>query len=441
MSSPLPRRPSAPVVGDTIAFLRDPDGFLSGRARELGPVFKFRFLGEDVVAFVGPEAFHFFLDEKHFRRAGASPTPVTEIMHPQAVPFLDGAPRARRKALLMHAFEDDALASYSVIAERVVQRYARRWARRGAFPWVPEITSMGMTVAAALFTGADPDEDHPETERAFFTAFNGMLSLPLRLPFTRFERAVRARDFLRARIADALEMHKKTPKDDTLGRLIAARTDDGERLSDDEIRIEAFHFFGAYVVVVGAIAFEAMLLGLDEVVKDKLRAEIRDKLSDGPVTYARMRELPYLERVTKEARRARTVLPVTVFAQAKQDCEFYGVRVPSGIKAVGCIGATLQDEGVFAHPARFDPDRWLDGNTGARQQAAWVPHGAGAHLEGHRCAGERLAELMLKTFAVVVLRDYDFSFPPEQDFASTTGKLFATPRGGLDVSFERIGAR
>jgi hypothetical protein len=43
---------------------------------------------------------------------------------------------------------------------------------------------------------------------------------------------------------------------------------------------------------------------------------------------------------------------------------------------------------------------------------------------------------MLKTFAVLMLRDYDWSFPP-QDFAATTGQLFATPRGGLDVRFVR----
>ena len=432
----LPKHSSLPLVGDTLSFLQDPDGFLLRCARELGEVFVIKFLGDDVACFVGPDAFHFFLDEENFEREGASPPSVVEIMGKDAVPFLDGEARARRKALLMRVFEDDALESYARIAERVVTRHARKWAELRAFSWVPAITTMGMTVAAALFIGADPDEDHPETEQAFLTAFNGMLSLPLKLPFTQFGHALRERDFLHGRIAEALAAHKKKPKDDTLGRLISARTQAGESLSDDEIRTEAFHFFGAYVVVVGAIAFEAMFLGLNDDVKKNLRAEIQEKLGSGPLTYARLHELPYLERVSKEARRARTVLPVTVFARAKKDCELNGIRIPRGMKAVGCIGATLQHERVYPDPKRFDPDRW--GRADDRAERAWVPHGGGVHLDGHRCAGERLAELMLKTFAAVVLRDYDFEFVRGQDFTPTTGKLFATPRGGLDVRFRRL---
>lgn len=436
VSNELPQRRSLPLLGDTLSFITDPDGFLLERARELGPVFKIRFLGDDVACFVGPEAFHGFLDQENFERGGASPPSVEEILHPTAVPFLDGEAHAVRKQLLMRVFDDDALASYSRIAERVVTRYARRWAELRAFSWVPEITSMGMTAATALFIGADPDKDQPAIERAFLSAFNGMLSVPIALPFTQYGHALKDRDFLRERIAEAFDEHKESPKDDTLGRLIAARTKDGQRLTDDQVRIEMFHFFGAYVVVVGALTFEAMFLGLDRDVKEKLRAEIREKLATGPITYARLRELPYLERVSKEARRARTVAPVTVFARAKRDCEVKGVKIPKGMKAVGCIGATLQDARVYPEPKKFDPDRWL--RAGEKQEAAWVPHGGGVHLTGHRCAGERLAEMMLKMFVVVVLRDYDFTFASGQSFESTTGTLFATPRGGLDVRFRRL---
>ena len=36
----LPARFSLPLIGDTLAFVRDPAGFLQKRARELGPVFR-----------------------------------------------------------------------------------------------------------------------------------------------------------------------------------------------------------------------------------------------------------------------------------------------------------------------------------------------------------------------------------------------------------------
>src|SRR5271165_6055193 len=102
-----------------------------------------------------------------------------------------------------------------------------------------------------------------------------------------------------------------------------------------------------------------MFLGRLPEIKEKARAEVRDKMPDGAVTYARARELPYLERLTKEVRRARTVVPVTFFARAKADCAFEGVAVPRGMKAIGAIGATLHDGSIFPEPDAFDPDRWL----------------------------------------------------------------------------------
>jgi cytochrome P450 len=181
--------------------------------------------------------------------------------------------------------------------------------------------------------------------------------------------------------------------------------------------------------VIGGLNMLAMLLALHGDVEARLRAEIREKLPDGPITTARLRVMPYLDAVCKEARRVQPVLAITFFANVKAESSFRGVRIPAGIKAVGCIGPTLLDDKVFPDPTRFDPDRWMGARPTPRMQAAWVPHGA----------GERLADLMLKAFAIVMLRDHAWTLPP-QDLSPTKGDLFATPRSGLDVRFRRLRA-
>src|SRR5271154_2273296 len=128
----MPAVRSFPIVGNTLDFLANPDGFLVRSAAELGSVFKMRFLGEDVACFVGAEAFKFVLDPSLFSRAGASPRSVEEILHPEAVPFLDGPGRARRKALLMRVFDDESLAGYSQVVELVIGRYTKKWAQMGS---------------------------------------------------------------------------------------------------------------------------------------------------------------------------------------------------------------------------------------------------------------------------------------------------------------------
>jgi cytochrome P450 len=433
----LPGHFALPLLGDTLAFLKDPAGFFTQRARELGPVYRVNILGDDVACFVGPEAFQLFLDERYFTRAGASPPHVQELMDPNAVPFLDGDRFRRRKELLMQIFRPEALEGYASIIEQVIGRRAQRWAEQGSISWVPELTSMAMTAAGALFLGSSAEQEDVQVTAAFQAAFGGFLALPVNLPFSAYGKALKARDFLRARIAAVVEEHQKAEKKDAMAQALAARTKDGDKLSADEVKIETFHFFGAYVPVIGGLSFLAMLLGQHPEVKERARAEVKEKLAAGPITPAGLRPLSYLDCVCKESRRVQPIIPISFFAKVKEECAFQGIRIPKGVKAVGCIAPTLQDSSTYADPAKFDPDRWQGGRAGERQHAAWVPHGGGAHLVAHRCAGEQLADLMLKTFAAILLRDYDWTLPP-QDFAPTTGALFATPRGGLKATFKRL---
>jgi cytochrome P450 len=432
----LPARSTLPLLGDTIAFVRDPAGFLQKRASELGPVFRIHVFGASTACFVGPEAFSLVLDDQNVARAGANPPHVEELFNPEAVPFLDGAKHRRRKRLLMQAFTPEALEEYLPTMEQVIDRYAERWSRLGRFSWVPELNAMGFAIAGSLFVGADPQVDDRRIEMAFDRFAAGLLSLPVRLPFTPFTRALRARTWLLGLIDRAIDEHEKRPGNDVLSRLLAAR-EGGERLARDEVRIETFHFFAAYAAVIGGLSFLAQCLGRNSEVRRRAREEIRRVAPGAPLGMAALRDLKYLDRVCKESRRVAPVLPITFFGKVVRECTFDGVRIPAGHKAVGCIGATLQDGSIYPDPKRFDPDRWLEASD--RQQKAWIPHGGGLHAEGHRCAGEALATLMLKAFALRMLRRFEWS-ASEDDAAPTRGKIFATPASGLPVELSAAGA-
>src|SRR5688572_18473072 len=94
-----------PWLGETLPFLKDPFGFMEERRRRYGDVFRTRILGEDVIALSGPDAITFFYDTRYFTRADASPPNLQEILHPDAVTFLDDSEHHRkRRSLMMHAF-------------------------------------------------------------------------------------------------------------------------------------------------------------------------------------------------------------------------------------------------------------------------------------------------------------------------------------------------
>src|SRR3954467_972642 len=229
----LPARSALPLLGDTLAFVRDPAGFLQKRASELGPVFRIHVFGAPTACFVGPEAFALVLDDGNVGRAGANPPHVEELFNPEAVPFLDGEAHRRRKRLLMQAFAPAALEGYLPILAQVIDRYAAKWSTLGTFSWVPELNSMGFAIAAALFVGQDPKRDDPRIEHDFAAFADGLLSLPIRLPGTRFSRALEARDRLHLRIERALDEHTERLSSNVLSRLFAAR-DGAEKLACDE---------------------------------------------------------------------------------------------------------------------------------------------------------------------------------------------------------------
>ncbi len=433
----LPSRFAWPLIGDTLTFMADPGGLLAARAKELGPVFKISVLGHPTACFVGADAYSLLLDENNVARASANPPHVEEIFNPKAVPFLDGAERARRKKLLMAAFSESALEGYLPIIEAVLARHVKKWEAAKSFSWVPLINSLGFSIAGALFVGSDPSEDDSEIETAFGKVATGLLSIPIDLPFLPYGKALASRDFILTAIDRALDAHEKTGEAGTnvLSRLMQARVGD-EKLSREELRIETFHFFGAYAAVIGGLSFLASALGQHEDVAKRVREEVMSTAPEGPLSIATLKKLTYLDWVTREVRRATPILPLTFFGNIKRDLVFQGIRIPKGHRAIGCIGATLLDAATYSDPARFDPERWK--NPNATQEGAWIPHGGGAHVDGHRCAGEALAHLMMKIFAATLLRDYSWTLDPSQDLSPTRNKLFATPVGGLRTTLSKL---
>src|SRR5262250_2170117 len=98
-----------PFVGEALQFLKDPFAFTLSRTRQHGNIWKTRILGDTVVFFAGPKAFSFFMNPENFTRQNGSPKFLQELLHPDAVPFLDGDRHKTRKRLLMSAFASQAL--------------------------------------------------------------------------------------------------------------------------------------------------------------------------------------------------------------------------------------------------------------------------------------------------------------------------------------------
>jgi retinoid hydroxylase len=443
MSQPPPGSMGAPFVGEALQFLKDPFSFTLSRTRQHGNIWKTRILGDTVVFFAGPKAFSFFMDPEHFTRQSGSPKFMQELLHPDAVPFLDGDRHKTRKRLLLAAFTDEALGSYLpgifTIFDRFVSSWADAAAKAGAGERAvgTELPQLGFDVADHLFAASDPGKSNAAGSADFALMNRGTFAPPVNLPFTAYGKAIRARDRLRVYIKG--QVASRDGAGTALGVLKAARGPGGEQLSPAELEIELLHFFfAAHGGLTAAIAWLLVVLGEQPDLAARLRTEADRVLGESgaaPPTLAQIRELAQARAVSREALRAYPIAPVTFLGVARKDLELDGFHIRAGWKGAGAIWATLQDGSTFRDPTSFQADRLGDAAAGALPANAFVPQGGGPP-EGHRCPGEALLQLVMPAFLGWFTRRFDLKLPP-QDTSPGGGGLGPLPRDGLRLVVQR----
>jgi len=424
----------APFVGEALKFLKDPFSFTLSRTRQHGPVWRTRILGDTVVFFAGPKAFSFFMDPEHFTRQSGSPKFMQELLHPDAVPFLDGDRHRARKRLLLSAFSDAALGGYLPGVFTIFDRFASSWAGAGERAVAPELSQLGFDVADHLFAASDPANSNTLGAADFTTMNRGTFAPPINLPFTAYGKALRARDRLRAYLHD--QVTSRDGAGTALGVLKAARGPAGERLSTEELEIELLHFFfAAHGGLTAAIAWLLVVLGEHPELAARLRAEADRVLTDATPDLAQIRALEQARAVSREVLRAYPIAPTTFLGVARKDLELDGFHIRAGWKGAGAIWATLQDGATFRDPTSFRADRLGDGAADALPVHAFVPQGGGP-LDGHRCAGEALIQLLMPAFLGWFTRRFDLSLPA-QDTSPGGGGLGPLPKSGVRIDVRR----
>jgi cytochrome P450 len=425
----------APFVGEALKFLKDPFTFTLSRTKQHGNVWKTRILSDTVVFFAGPKAFSFFMDEANFTRENGSPKFMQELLHPDAVPFLDGERHKKRKRLLLTAFTDQAMDSYLAGMFRVIQRFVDKWVAAGETAIAGDLSQLGFDIADVLFAASDPATSNVSGAADFTIMNKGTFAPPVNLPFTAYGKALKARDRLRKYLKAQIAANDGAGT--ALGVLKAARGPGGEKLSTEELEIEMLHFFfAAHGGITAAFASILTVLGRHPELATKLRAEADAKLPAAAVpTLPQVRSLDLARSASREVLRAYPIAPVTFLGVAKKDLELDGYAIRAGWKGAGAIWATLQDGTTFQDPTTYIGERLGDAAHAGLPTSAFVPQGGGPP-DGHRCAGEALIQLLMPAFFGWFVRNYDLAYPA-QDASPGGGGLGPLPRGGVRVKIAK----
>ncbi len=444
-----------PLLGETLAFLRDAFGFVGARVARHGPVFRTSLLGKTTVVLAGPRVSHVFLDPDLTQREGSMPPHVQQLFGGRSLPLLDGDEHRARKKQVLAAFVREAMPAYLPAMQAIVEESLAAWADRGEVRGADELKRLAITVIARNMTGLGPGPDLDTLLGGFKAVTSGFAGLPIALPGTAYRRGLAARDAIFAILRRLVAEHRaavddggsagkpasapKPPRDDGLGRILASAGEDGATIADEDAVRELHHVFIAGYIVFAELGALLVRLADHPDLRARLAEEVAAHTPSGPITARALAQMPMLDRVVQETKRVTPVVPVA-FGRARRTFEIEGYRVPEGTMLYWAPYNHDQDAGTFPDPDAFDPDRFAPGREEhLRHPQGFAPQGMGEPL-GHVCPGIDYASLFMAVFAVVVLRGWSWTLP-EQDLALDFGKLPPEPKDGLRVVFQRGAAQ
>jgi cytochrome P450 len=424
----------------TRRFADDPLSLLLESYERFGPIFTLRLFHGNVVFMLGPEANHYVTvshasnfqwRESHFRD-------LIGLMG-DGLLTIDGEFHRRSRLIMLPAFHREHIAaSVDVIVEETTRALDAftPGAELDLYAWTRELA---LRVAMRALFGLDPDGGAArsidaaglfEDALAFYASdyFLRILRGP-RTPWARLQDASRKLDALiYAEIADRRATGRRGV--DILSLLLDAEDEDGNRLSDVQIRDEVMTLmFAGHDTTTSTVSFMFYELARHPDVVARLLAEQDAQCPGGQPSAAQLLsgELSELELVLEET--LRKYPPAWIGPRrAVEEFEFAGSTVPARAFVNYCSWASHHLPGVFEDPQSFRPDRFLPEARAALPRGAYVPFGGGSRM----CIGMRFGQLEVRTISALILSRCTLSL--REDFELTIRQMpTISPKEGLPV--------
>jgi cytochrome P450 len=405
----LPSTPGLPVLGHTLAWLRDPIGLPTRMHAELGDVFVHHIFFARPVVFAHPDALgQIFADEGDDLSTATGWRPFFGRLLPGGLLLRDHADHRYHRGLMQSAFSPAALRGYVSVMQARIGPALDAWGAAGAIHAVPAFRALTLDLAGALFLGSELGPELARLTRAFEEVAEGVAALvPVDLPGTALRRGLRAREALVAFLRRLLPSRRAAPTPDLFGQLCAATDADGNRYTDDEvINHTLFMWMAAHDTTTGSLVMTAYELANAPEWQARLREE---GAAIGEVLgWDRMPDAVLSEQVIHEVLRlyppVGSVPRVTI-----RPCTIGGVALPAGTSLRASILLAQRHPTFWSDPHRFDPDRFSSARAEHRRHKhAFRPFGGGAHT----CMGIRFAMLQIKAILHPLLRRFELALPP-----------------------------
>jgi cytochrome P450 len=399
LAVPLPPGPTSSPLPQTLRWVFRPLPFMHECRERYGDAFSVKFLGfqSPMVMISDPAAIKALYTE----RANALPPGrnlvLEPIMGPRSLLLLEGDEHLARRKLMLPPFHGERMRSYQPIVEQIVNDEIDSWPLGEVFAIHPRMQAVTLEVILRVVFGVGSG---PRLERLrgllgrvlseTASPATQLLALATRRfggrgPWARFEAMLSDVDAeLHALIAERRSDPDLEERGDILSALMLARFEDGEPMSDSELRDQLMTLLLAgHETTATAIAWSFDLLLRHGDALDRLRGSLEDGDDD------------YLQATVTESLRLRPVVPIAGRRLAGE-LSVGELTLPAGTDVTPAIWLTHTNRDVYPEPFAFRPERFLDEGP---DTYAWIPFGGGIR----RCLGASFAEFEMRIMLREVL--------------------------------------
>ena len=427
----LPGEDGWPVIGNTLAMLRDPAAFGRRMMAQYGPVYRNHAFGTRTVMLLGADAVELVLfDRDRLFSSEQGWGPLLNLLFPRGLMLMDfDRHRADRRALGV-AFKLEPMRHYAHRLDQGIARAVEGWADR-PLRFYDAIKQLSLDLAADCFLGIELGNEAVRMNRAFVDEVQASVA-PARRPWpgTRMRRGVKARAWLVDWFAREVPRRRAAGGQDFFSHFCRA-TDEAGALLDASVIADHMNFLmmAAHDTITSSATSLVQRLGEHPDWQERLAAEVATM--DAGRWPEQLDRLVLTDYAFRESLRLMPPVP-SLPRRALRAFEWGGHHIPAGTAIGISVGHTHYDPAHWPDPARFDPLRFTPDGSRGRHRYAWVPFGGGAHM----CLGLHFATMQVRLLLAHLLSRYRIEPAPG---AGAAWQIFPIPRprDGLPLRFVR----
>ncbi|MDX2212021.1 MAG: cytochrome P450 [Oculatellaceae cyanobacterium bins.114] len=405
-----------PVALQRIQWILDPVGYLESNYQQYPDLFRADGIGfgSDIVLTSHPQMMQQILtnDRKQFSAPGSLNLILEPLLGDASVITIEGDRHKRRRQLIMPSFHGDRLSVYGDLICQLTHKACEQLTVGAVFSARTLTQAISLQVIFEVVFGLSEGARNHQIKQlltAMADRFNSPLTSALlfikafqkdwgpRSPWGYFLSLRQQLDDLVYAELQERRTHPNPNRTDILSLMMAAYDEEGQPMSDKELRDELMTLlFAGHETTATSIAWALYWLHQYPNAKATLLQELNSLEDADPTTIAR---LPYLTAVCQETLRRTPVAMLTFPRVALEPVEFFDYSFDSGTIFMGCMYLTLQREDLYPNPKEFRPERFLERKYSSFE---FIPFGNGVR----RCVGEALALYEMKLVLATILTHY-----------------------------------